>query len=285
MKERYEIISMRDHYKIRLGIFEPQRAPKGVVQLIHGFGEYTGHYLYLINDLVNAGFVCLMHDQRGHGILAAARPKMQGRAQNYDKFLSDCLEIRKIISKKYSRLPVYLFGHSLGGNIALNLLLRNPQIQNSYQKAVIESPWLDLAHPPAKIIQSIAQVAGKISPHFRIRTRLKVAGISHHQDLVDLVTKDGIYHDFLSLRLFSQIMEAGRYAQNHAKDLTLPTLLFCGGQDAICSAPAIRRFAQQAGENVIYDELPEAYHALHLDTDARQFLNKMKDFLLKSEFS
>lgn len=58
MKKQYEIISMKDHYRIRLGIFEPQEKAKGVVQLVHGFGEYTGHYLYLINELVNAGFVC-----------------------------------------------------------------------------------------------------------------------------------------------------------------------------------------------------------------------------------
>ena len=56
---------MKDHYRIRLGIFEPDQKAKAVVQLVHGFGEYTGHYLYLINELVNAGFVCLMHDQRG----------------------------------------------------------------------------------------------------------------------------------------------------------------------------------------------------------------------------
>ncbi|MCU5753726.1 alpha/beta hydrolase [Lactococcus lactis] len=80
-EKQYEIISMKDHYRIRLGIFEPDQKAKAVVQLVHGFGEYTGHYLYLINELVNAGFVCLMHDQRGHGVLAAANPKLQGRAR------------------------------------------------------------------------------------------------------------------------------------------------------------------------------------------------------------
>ena len=114
---------MKDHYRIRLGIFEPDQKAKAVVQLVHGFGEYTGHYLYLINELVNAGFVCLMHDQRGHGVLAAANPKLQGRARAYESLISDVLEVRKIIGKKYPKLPVYLFGHSMGGNISLNVLL------------------------------------------------------------------------------------------------------------------------------------------------------------------
>ncbi len=281
MKKQYEIISMKDHYRIRLGIFEPQEKAKGVVQLVHGFGEYTGHYLYLINELVNAGFVCFMHDQRGHGVLAAAKPKLQGRARNYENFISDALEVRKIIGKRYPKLPVYLFGHSMGGNISLNVLLRNVENQKLYQKAVIESPWLALTNPPAIPLQKLAQVLGKFNSKIRVRTGLKVDAISHRSDLVDLVTKDGIYHELLSLRLFSQIMEAGRFAQSQAEQLKIPTFLFCGEEDQICSPLAIRSFAENAGANLELVEVAEGYHALHLDTKADAFIDKMKAFLLE----
>lgn len=284
MKKQYEIVSMKDHYRIRLGIFEPDQKAKAVVQLVHGFGEYTGHYLYLINELVNAGFVCLMHDQRGHGVLAAANPKLQGRARAYESLISDVLEVRKIIGKKYPKLPVYLFGHSMGGNISLNVLLRNIENQKLYQKAVIESPWLALTNPPAVPLQRLAGFLEKISPKIRVRTGLKVEAISHRNDLVDLVTKDGIYHELLSLRLFSQIMEAGRFAQSQAGNLKIPTLLFCGESDQICSPVAIRSFANNAGKNLELIEIADGYHALHLDTEAENFIERTKDFFLKENF-
>ena len=281
MKKQYEIISMKDHYRIRLGIFEPEQKAKAVVQLVHGCGEYTGHYLYLINALVNSGFICVMPDQRGHGVLAAAKPKLQGRARAYESLISDVLEVRKIIGKKYPKLPVHLFGHSMGGNISLNVLLRNVEHQKLYQKAVIESPWLALTNPPALLLQKLAELLGKMSPNVRVRTGLKVEAISRRNDLVDLVTKDGIYHEFLSLRLFSQIMEAGRFAQSQAANLKIPTLLFCGESDQICSPVAIRSFANNAGENLELIEVAEGYHALHLDTEAEDFIEKTKDFFLK----
>lgn len=68
-----------------------------------------------------------------------------------------------------------------------------------------------MTNPPAIPLQKLAQVLGKFNSKIRVRTGLKVDAISHRSDLVDLVTKDGIYHELLSLRLFSQIMEAGRF--------------------------------------------------------------------------
>ena len=46
MKKQYEIVSMKDHYRIRLGIFEPDQKAKAVVQLVHGFGEYRSLSLF-----------------------------------------------------------------------------------------------------------------------------------------------------------------------------------------------------------------------------------------------
>ena len=92
------------------------------------------------------------------------------------------------------------------------------------------------------------------------------------------------YHEHLSLRLFSQIMEAGRFAQSQAGNLKIPTLLFCGESDQICSPVAIRSFANNAGKNLELIEIADGYHALHLDTEAENFIERTKDFFLKENF-
>jgi lysophospholipase len=279
MTEHYSIIQMADRTKIRLGIFEPESAPKGVIQLIHGFGEYIGHYLPVIEFFVEAGYACVMHDQRGHGVLAAAKPKIRGYAKDYSKFLTDCLEVRNIIANKFPNLPVFLFGHSLGGNIVLNLLLTQSENQKRYQKAIVESPWLDLANPPAKITQILAKNAGKISSKLRVHSNLDLDVLIHDKKVAHLITKDGIFHDLISLRLFSQIKEAGESVQNKAAELELPTLLFCAENDRICSAPAMRAFAEKADEKLEFVEIKDGYHVLHHDTQAQFFLEKCAKFL------
>ena len=276
MKQEYIERRMADGEEIRVGIFEPGVAARGVVQLVHGFGEYIGHYLTVIDFLVDQDFVVVMHDQRGHGLHAAERPKTRGIALSYHKFIDDVLEIRQWIGQEYSELPVFLMGHSLGGNIVLNVLLEKPEL---YEKAVVESPWLDLAHAPGKALQVIAGLAGKISPKIRVHTGLKLEAVAHDHETVRLVTKDGIYHDFLSLRLFSQIKAAGHLAAKQAGTFKLPILLFCAEKDDIVSAPAIREFARNAGENVTLVEIKDGFHALHLDTQAAQVMARIKDFL------
>ncbi len=279
MTGTYEFLEMADGEKIRLGLFIPEKQPKGVIQLIHGFGEYIGHYLTVIDYFVSENFACVMHDQRGHGILAAESPKKRGVAENYQKFLDDALEVREIITQRFPNLPIYLMGHSMGGNIILNLLLKEPKNQQFYQKAIVESPWLDLAESPAKVIQILAKIGGKISPKLKVHTGLKLEAIAHDAELVKQVTKDGIYHDILSLRLFTQIKEAGEFAQENATALKIPTLLFCAERDGICSAPVIRNFAENVGDNLKFVEISDGYHALHLDTQAQQVLAQMRDFL------
>lgn len=283
MGAAYQILTMSDGQKVRVGTFCPEELPKGVIQIFHGFGEYSGHYSDFIDFFVNHGYICVIHDQRGHGPIALEFPKSQGISKNYQKFLEDGLEIRHFISFHFPNLPVFLMGHSMGGNIALNLLLNSPSHQMLYQKAIIESPWLELAKPPAKIIQSMAKIIGSLSPKIRVHTKINVAGIAHDATVVKKMTEDGIYHDFLSLRLFSQIKKAGEFAQKNASKLTIPTLLFCAEKDQICSAKAIRSFCKKGGTNIKLIEVADGYHELHLDTKASQTLEQMLSFLSLSE--
>ena len=41
--------------------------PKGVVQLVHGLGEYAARYTALAQELVAAGYSVYADDHRGHG--------------------------------------------------------------------------------------------------------------------------------------------------------------------------------------------------------------------------
>lgn len=38
-------------------IYVPAAKPKGIVQLVHGFGEHSRRYLYLIVRLCEAGYI------------------------------------------------------------------------------------------------------------------------------------------------------------------------------------------------------------------------------------
>ena len=62
-----KIISKRDSLKLELSIIEPQTDAKGIVQLSHGMAEHKERYYDFMSYLAKQGYICVIHDHRGHG--------------------------------------------------------------------------------------------------------------------------------------------------------------------------------------------------------------------------
>lgn len=102
-------------------------APIGVVQINHGLAEHAGRYARLAERLVMYGFHVYAHDHRGHGSTTAAdAPRGQfGRRDGGEKVLADLTAMLDLIDTQHPGLPVIVFGHSMGGLIALETLMRH----------------------------------------------------------------------------------------------------------------------------------------------------------------
>ena len=48
-------------------IYVPACKPKGIVQVIHGFGEHSRRYLHMISAFMDAGYIVAADDHVGHG--------------------------------------------------------------------------------------------------------------------------------------------------------------------------------------------------------------------------
>ncbi|MDO1582555.1 alpha/beta fold hydrolase [Rhizobium oryzicola] len=101
----------------------------GVLQICHGLGEHSGRYAEFAHFMAAKGFHVFAHDHRGHG-LTTAPDAVRGRfaqQDGVDKVIADVAAVRGEIARHHPGLPVILFGHSMGGLIALNSILSHPQ--------------------------------------------------------------------------------------------------------------------------------------------------------------
>ena len=48
-------------------IYVPAAKPKGVIQLVHGFGEHSRRYFHMIVKYLEAGYIVAADDHVGHG--------------------------------------------------------------------------------------------------------------------------------------------------------------------------------------------------------------------------
>ena len=102
---------------------------RAAVQVNHGLAEHAGRYARFADFLGARGFHVYAHDHRGHG-RTEARDAPLGRFADVDgcgKVLDDVAAVHDLIAKEHPGVPVVLFGHSMGGLIALNFLLRHAQ--------------------------------------------------------------------------------------------------------------------------------------------------------------
>ncbi|WP_311029048.1 alpha/beta hydrolase [Mesorhizobium koreense] len=107
-------------------VAEPARA---VVQINHGLAEHAARYARFADHLAASGFQVYAHDHRGHGGTTAldAPSGIFARESGAEKVIADVLAIHDLIAREHPGLPVIVFGHSMGGLIALNFVQRHSQ--------------------------------------------------------------------------------------------------------------------------------------------------------------
>lgn len=101
---------------------------KGVLIVSHGLAEHSARYARFAEFMAAHGFHVYAHDHRGHGATRAADAPLgrYAQSQGVEKVLGDVRAMRDMAAHNHPGLPVILFGHSMGGLIALNAAEDNP---------------------------------------------------------------------------------------------------------------------------------------------------------------
>jgi alpha-beta hydrolase superfamily lysophospholipase len=108
---------------------EPLRAARGILLISHGLAEHSKRYRVFAEALATEGFHVYAWDHRGHGQTTAADAPI-GRFASKDGgrlVIDDLLAIRDHAASAHPGLPVVLFGHSMGGLVALNAAVSHPE--------------------------------------------------------------------------------------------------------------------------------------------------------------
>jgi alpha-beta hydrolase superfamily lysophospholipase len=236
-------------------IQSPGENLKEVIVFVHGIGEHIHRYDHWVSLFNKAAIGFVGVDLPGHGRSDGTR----GDIKSYT-LIGEMIDILiKSCIKTFPGCPVYLYGHSLGGGIVLDYLLRRkPKIKG----AIVTSPYLRLAFEPPKIKLFIASVLKHLLPGLIQSTGLNADHLSHDKVVVEKYKTDPLVHGKISVRLFSESLNAATYSLTHASELNIPTVLLHGSDDLLLSAEGSREFA---GKTTMVDLKiwNGGYHELH----------------------
>ena len=65
--QEYSFISDADALEISVLRCTPAGRPRAIIQLVHGMAEHKERYMDFMQYLGELGYLCVLHDHRGHG--------------------------------------------------------------------------------------------------------------------------------------------------------------------------------------------------------------------------
>lgn len=239
------------------GAFLQPKHSKRVVVLVHGLGEHSHRYLdAVVPTLLDQDCAVFLFDNFGHGRSGGKR----GHCPSYEALMDLITAVILKAKTLFPDLPLLLYGHSMGGNLALNYGLK----QDGIAGLIITSPYLRLAFSPPRWKMKMGKLLLKTLPSFTLPSGLDPAGISRIPEEVKRYREDPLIHDLVSPMFSFPIMEAGEWVLDNASALSLPLLLMHGTADPIIDFEASKILANRA-PNTTFIPFNGGYHELQHD--------------------
>jgi len=250
----------------------PVTSPRGGVVLIHGLGEHSGRYAHVAQVLNEAGLSVLAPDLPGHGRSGGRR----GHFPSYEQVLDLIGLALDRLGEAVGGRPLFLYGHSLGGNLVINYTLRRPQ---GLRGTVASGPWLRLAIQPPRWRVALARTLGRLLPAVTQPNGLDPHDLSHDPQVVQAYIEDPLVHDRISAGLFLSAYQAGLWALENAARLQVPLLLMHGTADRLTSPEASAAFCARAGSRCTLRLWEGLYHEVHNEPQKAEVLTAVREWL------
>ena len=117
MKKDTEKIASKDSKNnLNVIIWETEKEPLGVLQIVHGMAEYIDRYDNFAKYMTEHGFNVIGHDHLGHGYSVSDEHDYGFFAEeNGDKIIiEDMHSVTQYAREKWEELPNFILGHSMG---------------------------------------------------------------------------------------------------------------------------------------------------------------------------
>jgi acylglycerol lipase len=252
----------RDGLELRTVRWPAAGTTRAHLLLIHGIAEHAGRHAHVASRFALAGIETHAYDLRGFGESGGRRAYVERWSQHHDDLEDQLVAIRAAAGG----LPVVLYGHSMGGLIALGYVLAE-RPRPLPELLVLSAPAIAAVVPRWKRI--LADVLGRALPRFEVANDLPVGGLSRDPQVEVAYRSDPLNVHRTTARLGRELFREQarvqvRLAQIRA--LPVPTYVLHGIDDPI--VPVSSSASLEGRENVTRRVYPGLRHEMHNEPEA-----------------
>ena len=277
-------------------LYKAEKA-KGWITISHGFTESTLKYAEVIYYLLREGYSVAIIDHRGHG--KSFRQVKNIHLVNVDHFKDYCYDvcffILNVVMPASDGLPLYLFGHSMGGAVAAHVAERFPGLP--LKKVILCSPMIcpemNGVPPFMALMMAVFNcLKGKGRRGMADEINFDPAGdfgqpscCSTSKYRYDWYLNEQIKNPMYqtcapSYNWLREALLQTYYVLGHTGRIRIPVLLFQGGLDHMVSNAYEDKFIAKVknGKKLLF---PEANHEIFRcqDEEVELFINSIVSFI------
>lgn len=239
--------SKEDELPLELAIIEPVGPPVGMIQLFHGMAEHKERYYEFMDYLALHGFICAIHDHRGHGSSVHDFSHLgYFYTEDISALVEDAYQVTDYLVTRYPGLNLTIFSHSMGTLVARSYLKK---YDDKIDQIIMSGPPTknNIVKPALALAKFLKPFYGKYNPN-RLLNRLalepynkgyeeKNSWISSDSQEVTKYNADPqsgfIFTTNGFINLFKLLKAAQQTNDWHPKHKDLPILLMAGEEDPV----------------------------------------------------
>ena len=261
-----ESICTRDGVILHAHHWRPRGTARAVLVLVHGIAEHAGRHEHVARRFADAGIETFAADLRGFGRSGGARAYLD-RWSRYHDDLEDQIAAARAAS---SGVPLVLYGHSMGGLIALGYVLAAPP-RPLPDALVLSAPAIAATIPGWK--RAAAALLSVAAPRFALPNEFPQGGLSHDPEIERAYLADPFNVHRTTARLGSELLrEQSRVRARLASidAMPVPTYVLHGEGDPI--VPVWATQSLEGKRNVTRRVYPQLRHEMHNEPEAAQVI-------------
>mgnify|MGYP001084463932 CR=1 FL=1 len=215
--------------------------PTGAVVVSHGFGEHGGLYAHVAEALGDALEVDVVaHDFHGHG----RSPGRRGVVRKYEDLVDDLRAVASWARLHYADVPVFLLGHSNGGQVALRYALGRSE---GLDGLIVSNPFIRLAMRVPRYKLGLGRLLARIAPWATLPAFDSPRDEDRDPAIAKTMLGDRLRHNRINPSFFFGMVDGGELLLRRAPELRAPLLMIVGGDDPIVEPASVREFFDAAG--------------------------------------
>ncbi|BAY62701.1 alpha/beta hydrolase fold protein [Calothrix brevissima NIES-22] len=255
----------------------PEGKFKAILVIVHGLGAHSSRFGNIIEQLLPKEYAIYAFDMRGNG----RSPGQRGYINSWAEFREDLRIFIELIHNKYPDYPIFIMGHSLGGVVVLDYILRHPQEAKTLKGAIALAPAIGKVGV-SQFRLRLGKLLSRIWPQFSLSTGIDLSTASRDEKVLAAYSTDPLRHTLGTARLATEYFATVDWIYSHANEWQLPLLILHGGADKVALPEGSDIFYKLVNykdkQRVVY---PGAYHELQSDINYREVITDLENWLEK----